>query len=58
MIQDQGDFDVALTKYRNAAQQIPESPQMWNNVGMCFFGKKKFVAVSFYFLRFYDFPCI
>lgn len=46
MIQDQGDFEVALVKYRTAAKQIPESPQLWNNVGMCFFGKKKFVAVS------------
>jgi len=44
MIQDQGDFEVALVKYRTAAKQIPESPQLWNNVGMCFFGKKKFVA--------------
>lgn len=46
MIQDQGDFEVALVKYRTAAKLIPESPQLWNNVGMCFFGKKKFVAVS------------
>jgi len=44
MIQDEGDFDVALTKYRAAATQIPESPQLWNNIGMCFFGKKKYVA--------------
>lgn len=46
MIQDEGDFDVALAKYRAAATQIPESPQLWNNIGMCFFGKKKYVAVS------------
>ena len=45
MIQDHGDFDVALSKYRIAAASSPESPQLWNNIGMCFFGKKKFVAV-------------
>ena len=46
MIQDHGDFDVALSKYRVAATSSPECPQLWNNIGMCFFGKKKFVAVS------------
>ena len=45
MIQDHGDYDVALSKYRIAASSSPESPQLWNNIGMCFFGKKKFVAV-------------
>ena len=44
MIQDQGDFEVALTKYHNASTKIPESPQLWNNIGMCFFGKSKYVA--------------
>eukprot|EP00794_Sanderia_malayensis_P018662 gene18662-20544_t len=44
MIQENGDYDVALTKYRVAAVAIPESPQLWNNIGMCFFGKKKYVA--------------
>ena len=38
------DYDVALAKYKLAAQSIPESPPLWNNIGMCFFGKKKFVA--------------
>ena len=46
MMQSHGDFDVALTKYRIAAVNTPESPPLWNNVGMCFFGKKKYVAVS------------
>ena len=45
MIQDRGDYDVALAKYRIAAAATPESPQLWNNIGMCFFGKKKYVAV-------------
>lgn len=46
MIQSHGDHDVALTKYRIAAAATPESPHLWNNIGMCFFGKKKYVAVS------------
>ena len=46
MIQERGDYDVALAKYRIAAATTPESPQLWNNIGMCFFGKKKYVAVG------------
>lgn len=46
IIQGQGDYDVALTKYRAVIQAAPESPQLWNNIGMCFFGKGKHVAVS------------
>ena len=46
MMQQHGDFDVALTKYRIAAHETPESAPLWNNIGMCFFGKKKYVAVS------------
>ena len=46
MMQGHSDFDVALTKYRIAAVNTPESPPLWNNIGMCFFGKKKYVAVS------------
>lgn len=45
IIQDNNDMDVALIKYRVAAVHTPNSSQMWNNIGMCFFGKKKFVAV-------------
>lgn len=44
MMQQHQDFDVALSKYRIAADKHPESPALWNNIGMCFFGKKKFVA--------------
>ena len=44
IIQDKGDFDVALVKYRVAALQTPNSAQLWNNIGMCFFGKGKHVA--------------
>lgn len=46
MMQDHEDFDVALAKYRVAAASLPESPHLWNNIGMCFFGKSKYVAVS------------
>ena len=44
-MQQHGDYDVALTKYRLVTQSSPESPHLWNNIGMCFFGKKKYVAV-------------
>lgn len=44
IIQDHNDLDVALTKYRVAAVAMPASPQLWNNVGMAFFGKGKHVA--------------
>ncbi|XP_068171328.1 Bardet-Biedl syndrome 4 protein isoform X2 [Antennarius striatus] len=44
MMQAHGDFDVAMNKYRVAACAVPESPPLWNNIGMCFFGKKKYVA--------------
>jgi Bardet-Biedl syndrome 4 protein len=44
MIQLHHDYDVALNKYRIAADSAPESSRLWNNIGMCFFGKKKYVA--------------
>eukprot|EP01006_Ploeotia_vitrea_P011736 TRINITY_DN31181_c0_g1_i1.p1 TRINITY_DN31181_c0_g1~~TRINITY_DN31181_c0_g1_i1.p1 ORF type:complete len:493 (-),score=270.15 TRINITY_DN31181_c0_g1_i1:37-1356(-) len=44
IIQDHNDMDVALVKYRVAAVINPDSPQLWNNIGMCFFGKKRYVA--------------
>jgi len=44
IIQDHQDMDVALVKYRVAAVHTPNSAQLWNNVGMCFFGKQKYVA--------------
>lgn len=44
--QNHQDFDVALSKYKIAAQFLPESISLWNNIGMCFFEKKKYVAVS------------
>lgn len=44
IIQDHDDTDVALVKYRVAAHNCPESFQFWNNIGICFLSKKKFVA--------------
>lgn len=46
IMQTYGDFEVALSKYRAIAAALPDSPALWNNIGMCFFGKKKYVAVS------------
>lgn len=55
-MQTHGDFDVAMNKYRVAACAVPESPPLWNNIGMCFFGKKKYVAVSNKIL--FSLPCL
>jgi len=33
-------MDAALLQYRVAAVHTPNSPQLWNNIGMCFFGKQ------------------
>jgi len=47
-MQQHGDYDVALTKYRIAAYETPESAPLWSNIGMCFFGKEKNVAVGIF----------
>ena len=44
ILQDHSDHDSALMKYRYAVQSTPNSPQVWNNIGMCFFGKQRYVA--------------
>jgi len=44
IIQDKSDHDAALLKYRIAAVYNPDSAELWNNIGMCFFGKQKYVA--------------
>jgi Bardet-Biedl syndrome 4 protein len=44
IIQDHADMDVALIKYRVAAVLTPNSPLLWNNIGMCFFGKQRYIA--------------
>lgn len=45
-------MDVALVKYRVAAVQTPNSAQLWNNIGMCFFGKVCVLYFLFCFLTF------
>ena len=44
IIQDRSDHDASLLKYRVAAVYNPDSSELWNNIGMCFFGKQKYVA--------------
>eukprot|EP00898_Chlorokybus_atmophyticus_P002464 jgi/Chlat1/3218/Chrsp22S03499 len=44
IIQDHSDMDVALVKYRVAAVLSPTLSQLWNNIGMCFFGKLRLLA--------------
>jgi len=46
ILQDHSEMDDALNKYRVAATQMPNSAQLWNNIGMCFLGKQNYVAVS------------
>eukprot|EP00051_Salpingoeca_urceolata_P013723 m.173636 g.173636 ORF g.173636 m.173636 type:complete len:106 (-) comp17874_c0_seq3:73-390(-) len=47
VIQSAEDYDVALIKYRVSAVHTPDSPELWNNIGLCFFGKGKHVAVRY-----------
>jgi Bardet-Biedl syndrome 4 protein len=44
LAQDAGDVDVALVKYRVAAAVTPRCPQLWNNIGMAFFAKQRYIA--------------
>ncbi|XP_050450351.1 Bardet-Biedl syndrome 4 protein homolog isoform X2 [Cataglyphis hispanica] len=44
IMQNHRDYDVALSKYKVAAQIIPESSALWNNIGMCLYAKQKYVA--------------
>jgi len=46
---------VALSKYKVAAQIIPESSILWNNIGMCLYAKQKYVAVSLLLFIFFLF---
>ncbi|KAF4533413.1 hypothetical protein B566_EDAN013287 [Ephemera danica] len=41
---ERNDLNVALAKYRTAAHYVPESAALWNNIGMCFLKKQKFVS--------------
>ncbi|XP_031784339.1 Bardet-Biedl syndrome 4 protein isoform X1 [Nasonia vitripennis] len=44
VMQSHGEFDVAFSKYKIAAQSMSESWALWNNVGMCLYGKQKYVS--------------
>ncbi|CAJ0942976.1 unnamed protein product, partial [Mesorhabditis belari] len=44
VMQAHGDHDVALNKYRIAAEKCDYNGCLWNNIGMCLFAKGKFVA--------------
>lgn len=44
IMQDRGDFDGALLKYKVIVQNNENSPQIWSNIGMCFYGKKKYFS--------------
>eukprot|EP01137_Pigoraptor_chileana_P019356 Opistho-2@80277 len=41
ILQEGGDVDAALSKYRSAGVRNPDSPQLRNNIGMCLFSKRK-----------------
>lgn len=43
VIQDKQDPDGALMKYQWAIHQSPNSSELWNNIGMCFFGKGSYI---------------
>ncbi|KAH8416152.1 hypothetical protein KR222_009404 [Zaprionus bogoriensis] len=47
ILQSRNDVDGALGKYSQIADAEPEIAELWNNIGLCFFKKQKFiVAVS------------
>ncbi|KAH8280327.1 hypothetical protein KR018_002873 [Drosophila ironensis] len=47
ILQSRNDVDGALSKYSQIAKAEPEIAELWNNIGLCFFKKQKFiVAIS------------
>ncbi|XP_068147856.1 Bardet-Biedl syndrome 4 protein homolog [Drosophila tropicalis] len=47
IVQSRNDIDGALSKYSQIANAEPEIAELWNNIGLCFFKKQKFiVAIS------------
>ncbi|KEG13380.1 BBS4-like protein 4 [Trypanosoma grayi] len=44
IMQENGDFSVALNKYRVAVSKLPHSARLWSNIGMCFFGQQNMHA--------------
>ena len=50
IFQEFSDFDAALKKYSNCNFQNPNSAELWNNIGMCFYGKEQHISVRKFFL--------
>lgn len=46
ILQSKTDIDGALNKYKYIDDEAQKGAEVWNNVGLCFFRKKKFIAVS------------
>ncbi|XP_014205883.1 Bardet-Biedl syndrome 4 protein [Copidosoma floridanum] len=44
VVQTNGEYDVAFSKYKIAAATMQESWTVWNNIGMCLFGKQKYIS--------------
>jgi Bardet-Biedl syndrome 4 protein len=44
ILQEGNEHDAALIKYRIIAAQHSNSSKLWNNIGMCFFDKGKYIA--------------
>jgi Bardet-Biedl syndrome 4 protein len=49
--QEKGNYEVALIKYKIASFSNPNSPMIWNNLGLCFFAKQKYMAVIFRLIK-------
>jgi len=47
ILQNHYEFEGALMKYRICSVLNPDSPELWNNIGMCFYGKNKIIAVRY-----------
>lgn len=44
--QEKGEYELAYSKYKLASKTNPNSPIVWNNLGLCFFAKKKYTAAA------------
>lgn len=46
ILQSKHDIDGALNKYKRIPQIHMEGGELWSNIALCFFRKRKYVAVS------------
>lgn len=44
IIQENSDYDLAISKYKIIIDKFPNSPELWNNIGLCFYGFDKQIA--------------